>query len=38
MLLAAALPWSTSAFSILIAPLLAIICGSVDLKNVCAIR
>ena len=30
MLLAAALPWSTSVFSILVAPLLAIICGSVD--------
>ena len=29
-LLAALLPWSTSAFSILAAPLLAIICGSVD--------
>lgn len=30
MLLAVLLPWSTSAFSILAAPLLAIICGSVD--------
>jgi O-antigen ligase len=33
MLLAAALPWSTSAVSILIAPLLAIICGSVDIRT-----
>ncbi|HVR58286.1 MAG TPA: O-antigen ligase family protein [Pseudolabrys sp.] len=31
-LLAAALPWSTSVFSILMVPLLAIICGSVDVK------
>jgi O-antigen ligase len=30
MLLAVLLPWSTSAFSILIVPLLAIVCGSVD--------
>jgi O-antigen ligase len=30
MLLAASLPWSTSVFSILVAPLLAIVCGSVD--------
>jgi O-antigen ligase len=31
-LLAAALPWSTSVFSILIAPLLAIVCGSVNVR------
>jgi O-antigen ligase len=30
MLLAASLPWSTSVFSILVAPLMAIVCGSVD--------
>ena len=32
MLLAAALPWSTTAFSILLGPLLVIICGSVDVR------
>lgn len=33
MLLAATLPWSTSVFSILLIPLLAIICGSVDVPT-----
>ncbi len=31
-LLAVALPWSTTAFLILLAPLLVVICGSVDVK------